>query len=502
MNTLTLETAVEQMAAAMISMSDVDLSQPYAWGPHDEGVRFAVLGSFQELQQLAVALRAEREQAGRPISRAQQILAQKNQVFRDVLAIMLAADDACFDKEPKAGEWPLRRVLGHMIETELAFFSLVHYGVRRQQSVEELPTEHPDSEIEGLWGPYAEFAQLVESGEMGDILSFYRRVHARTLAEFADISDAELDGPSVWWEGIAFPVSHRLHRFAAHGIQHVAQLQKTLDAVGRPPTEAGRLLRRLYGALAEVEAALIGDPELGAAQRLDLAQTIAGRTLEVTTVVRQARELITAVETGNVLRVTEIVGANPALVDAYNSQKVSAVLTAAYAGQPAVADALIEAGAYLFTFEAAALGRLERVQEVVTSWPPARDLYARDGFNALQLACYFGREDVALWLIEQGADVDAPAKNTMLIRPLHAAAANGSLPIMRALLTHGADVNAVQEGGYTALHQAAHRGDRPMVDLLLAFSAYRKARNDAGHSPADIARADGHPALAELLAAE
>jgi uncharacterized damage-inducible protein DinB len=499
MTALTLETAVEQMAAAMIFMSDVDLSQPCAWGPHDEGVRFAILGSYQELQQLAIALRAEREAVGRRASRAQQILAQKNNVFRDVLAIMVAADDGCFDSEPQAGEWPLRRVLGHMIETELSFFSLVHYGVRRQRHELERPPELPEEEIERLWGPYADFAGLVENGDMGQVLSFYRRVHARALAEFADITDAELEGPSIWWEGIAFPVSHRLHRFAAHGIQHIAQLQKTLDAVGRPPTEAGRLVRRLFGALAEVEATLIGVPELGAAQRLELANTITGRTAEVTAVVQQARDVIEAVQAGDVERVQAYVAANPALVDAYNSENVSALMTAIYAGQPAVAEALLEAGAYVFTFEAAALGRLERVQQIVSSWPPARDLFARDGFTALQLACFFGREDVAHWLIQQGADVDAQARNRMLIRPIHATAANGNLRVLQALLERGADVNAVQEGGYTALHEAAHRGDESMARLLLSFGADRDARTHTGQTPADVALADGHPALAQEL---
>ncbi len=499
MNALTLESAVQQMAAAMISMTDVDLSQPYAWGPHDEGVRFAILGSFQELQQLAIALRARRETSGRPITSAQQMLAQKNSAYRDMLAIMLAADDGCIDIEPKAGEWPLRRVLGHMMETELAFFSLVHYGVRRQRVEEELPAELPEEEIERLWGPYADFAQLVEHGDLANLLSFYRRVHGRALAEFADITDVELEGPSIWWEGTPFPVSHRLHRFAAHAIQHIAQLQKTLEGIGRPPSEAGRLIRRLFGALAEVEAALIGDPELGAAERLELAQTIAGRTTGVTTVVQQARELIAAVQAGDVERVRALIAANPALIDAYNSDKVSALLAAVYANQPAVVEALLDAGAFLFTFEAAALGRLERVQEIVQSWPPALDLFAHDGFTALQLACFFGREDVALWLIEQGADVNAQAKNRMLIRPIHATAANGNLRVLQALLERGAKVNAVQEGGYTALHEAAHRGDQPMAELLLSFGANRLARNDGGQSPADIALADGYAALAQEL---
>ena len=55
-----LSAAVTQMAAAMQGLGSVDLDQPWAWGPHREGVRFALLGTYQELRELAVRLAAER----------------------------------------------------------------------------------------------------------------------------------------------------------------------------------------------------------------------------------------------------------------------------------------------------------------------------------------------------------------------------------------------------------------------------------------------------------
>jgi len=45
-----------------------------------------------------------------------------------------------------------------------------------------------------------------------------------------------------------------MHRFEEHMRQHTIQVDKTLVALGHPPTEAERLVRNLYGALAGLES--------------------------------------------------------------------------------------------------------------------------------------------------------------------------------------------------------------------------------------------------------
>ena len=65
----------------------------------------------------------------------------------------------------------------------------------------------------------------------------------------------------------------------------------------------------------------------------------------------------------------------------------------------------------------------------------------------------------------------ARSRNPMQNTPLHAAAAGRSKDAVRALLEHGADVNARQEGGWTALHAASQNGDVEMVRLLIAGGA-------------------------------
>ena len=57
------------------------------------------------------------------------------------------------------------------------------------------------------------------------------------------------------------PIRFRLHRFEEHLRQHIVQLDKTL-AVIRPPTEAHRLVRNVYNALADIESAAAGAEDL------------------------------------------------------------------------------------------------------------------------------------------------------------------------------------------------------------------------------------------------
>ncbi len=70
---------------------------------------------------------------------------------------------------------------------------------------------------------------------------------------------------------------------------------------------------------------------------------------------------------------------------------------------------------------------------------------------------------------------------------------------MRILLEHGAEVNARQEGGWTALHAASQNGDVEMVRLLIAGGADVQMRADNQQNALDLALSKGHQAVVDLL---
>lgn len=190
---------------------------------------------------------------------------------------------------------------------------------------------------------------------------------------------------------------------------------------------------------------------------------------------------------------------DPGLANATSLDGMSAVLAAMYHEHPGIAQLLVTAGAHLNIFEAAALGRLDAVRNILEETPPLVDAIAPDGFQPLGLACFFGHADVAAYLLEQGASVDSASHNPMKVMPLHSAVAARSLDITRLLLEHGAPVNACQADNYTPLHAAAQNGDFEIVKLLVDAGADATLVDAEGDTPLDFARIENFDQIVAYL---
>ena len=80
------------------------------------------------------------------------------------------------------------------------------------------------------------------------------------------------------------------------------------------------------------------------------------------------------------------------------------------------------------------------------------------------------------------------------------AAMNGDRDAVRQLLKQGADVNAVQGDGVTALHWAATRGDAEMASMLLVAGAnHRAATRFGGYQPLHVAAERGSATVVRAL---
>jgi hypothetical protein len=497
---MSLAAAVAQLTVATANMTDTDLGQPYRWGAHQEGARFALLGTMHELRELAVRLAALRRQAGPPASRAQHALGQYHAAYRDLQALLLGVTAEQYERPPAPGEWPLRYVYGHMVGAERHFFALVHYGLRRQREGGELPVALPDGEADRLVGPFEGFRQIMDSGTQAELAAYHALNHDRALAEFAGISDEEIDGPSIWWEGEAYTLEYRLHRMDAHLRQHTVQAEKTLDAVRGTPNEAKRLLRLVYAALAEVENAVIGAVGLGAVEQAELAIRIVQRAEEVTAAVGKAQDFIAAVKQGEREQVVELLSVRPGLANATDEHGIPAVRLAVYYGQADIAGLLADGGAELEIWDGAALGRLDLIEAQFKGWGDfILNEYSRDGYTPLGLAAFFGHEDATRWLIDHGAKVDAVSRNAMQVQPLHSACAGNHTAIVRLLLAAGADPNAVQQDGFRPLHAAAQNGNLELASLLLEHGADPTLTDSHGRTPRRLAEESGHSAIAMRL---
>jgi ankyrin repeat protein len=152
--------------------------------------------------------------------------------------------------------------------------------------------------------------------------------------------------------------------------------------------------------------------------------------------------------------------------------------------------------------EAAALGDLPALNAALDRDADLISRRSSDGWTPLHLTGFFGREQCAAFLIDNGAPLDALSTNSIRNTPLHAALAGATnITLVRRLIFAGADVEARGENGIQPLHLAASRGDEALCELLIARGADPHAVMDDGTTPAKLAKARGFNALAESLVA-
>ena len=205
-----------------------------------------------------------------------------------------------------------------------------------------------------------------------------------------------------------------------------------------------------------------------------------------------------AIRQGDAEQVRALLAAKPELALSCTAEGASTVLWSIYTRHPELAPLLLADRAPDF-FEACALGDKARVSELVAADRELANQYSDDGFTGLGFAAFFGHEEVARTLLSAGANASLAARNALGVSPLHSACSSRSVGVVKLLLEHGADPNAVEGNGMTPLHTAAGGGSREIVGMLLSAGADRAARSNDGSSAADVARKFNQPEIAAEL---
>lgn len=178
-----------------------------------------------------------------------------------------------------------------------------------------------------------------------------------------------------------------------------------------------------------------------------------------------AETLIEAAKEGDVGRVVEILDTEPSLASARLPSGESPIMAALYRGHHHVVTALLDAGAELDVFAAAAIGRLDELPRLL-SVPGASRASAYDGWSPLHLAAFFGHVEAARMLLDAGADVLAVSQNALANTPLHAATAGKHADVALLLLERGANRHAIDAGGYTPLQIATENKLTAVVEAM------------------------------------
>jgi ankyrin repeat protein len=126
-----------------------------------------------------------------------------------------------------------------------------------------------------------------------------------------------------------------------------------------------------------------------------------------------------------------------------------------------------------------------------------KEAVTANGGTPLHVAACEGHVPVVKTLFEAGADKEAATSNGYT--PLNVAACEGHVAVVAALVEAGADKEASSADGGTPLHQAAYQGHVEVVTALVALGADIGALTDGGETPLQVSIRRGHHHVARVL---
>ena len=146
-------------------------------------------------------------------------------------------------------------------------------------------------------------------------------------------------------------------------------------------------------------------------------------------------------------------------------------------------------------YDAAVSGDLAAVKRIVNAHPEAVNVTDEHGFTALHGLAEEEHPEIALYLLDHGANVNA--SNDDGVTPLHLA---GWPEMARLFLRRGARLEATTRTGETPLLMLAAEPEREdVLGVLLEAGARVNARGADGRTALDIAIARKEPGKVALL---
>ena len=117
--------------------------------------------------------------------------------------------------------------------------------------------------------------------------------------------------------------------------------------------------------------------------------------------------------------------------------------------------------------------------------------------QAVMLAAWKGKREAAGWLVLHGASINREGNEWSA---LHYATFAGHEELARYLIENKADVNAKSTNGSTVLMMAAREGRDKIASLLIEHGAIRSTKNDWGEDAMTWAMRNDHLTIAKMIA--
>jgi len=227
---------VDAALGRFAALDDQALSRSWMYRGKPMDVRYALYRTIEDAQVALVRL------VTLPHPESRRILALAQRAFGDLRGLLVGLPDSLLDRSPREGEWTLREILRHIIVIEGRYMVQTEYAVERADSD---PMRVADDRMPTP-------SQTDVTGGIVAILARVREARGRTNRRLGDLTAPAMVRPTQWMQYDA-DVRFRLHRFAAHMVEHTVHVEKTLGALGCTLTEGRLIVRRLTGLVGELE---------------------------------------------------------------------------------------------------------------------------------------------------------------------------------------------------------------------------------------------------------
>lgn len=247
--------------ADLRAIPDAALETGWPWRDDEADVRYGLYRALEAIEEAGAEVARILRGVSATRTPGAERIAPVTIARWDLQGLLASMDDATLDRHPGGGEWTARQALGHIVASQRGYGWFTAWWATRPED-EPAPDRVPE-EVRDEAGPLDD--EVEGAGGVADIRARFDAIVDLSAARLAYLDDDGMARPARW-AGIPVTVGFRLGRWSSHVVEHTLQLDKTLLALSRSPSEVERLVRLIHAAYGRLEALTFPMPPAWLAQ--------------------------------------------------------------------------------------------------------------------------------------------------------------------------------------------------------------------------------------------
>lgn len=243
-------------ALDLLAIPESALTRVWTWiGGSAEEVRYSGYRAAEALEQAEIEARTLTAAPDGLAGQTARIVGPATAARWDLHGLLLPLDDAVLDADPGGGEWSLRLVLGHIINSQRGY-AWANAWIQAHGA----DTADPSRRIrvpDFVWDALPDEATTEAEGTVDDLRTRLDDVLDLGTERLAGVADDRLAIRAIW-SGFPVTLGFRFGRWASHIREHSIQVQKTFALIGYAPDERAFLVRNLLSAYGRAESVVFG----------------------------------------------------------------------------------------------------------------------------------------------------------------------------------------------------------------------------------------------------